>query len=279
MTERIFLWVKAHPLLAYFILAYAISWIIVLPLVVSAQGLIDVPVPFALLHYLNDYGPLSAAIIVTLITDGADGLRALFRRMIRWRVGLVWVLTAAFSPLAVFAIAAGIVVLAMGDAPPDLGLLGELPYLPYLGLGGWIFWILTVGFGEETGWRGYALPKLQRNMSAISATVIVTVFWVAWHLPRFFYFDGFLTQGFSALPIFALQLLPMAIVLAWLYNSTRGSILMAALFHGGFNFFLASYAAAGEMTIVIRGLLLVWAIAVIVLFKPLSLSSKEKHVL
>src|SRR5919202_4020896 len=153
MPGRISLWIKAHPLIAYFALAYAISWIIVLPLVASAQGFIDVPVPFAL-HYVNDYGPLLAAIIVTRIASGADGLRELFRRMIRWRVGLVWVLVAAFSPLVVFGIAAGIVALAMGEASPDLGLLGELPYLPYLGVGGWIFWVLTVGLGEERGWPG-----------------------------------------------------------------------------------------------------------------------------
>ena len=278
MIRQISLWIKAHPLITYFTLAYAISWIIVLPLVASVQGFIDIPVPFAL-HYVNDYGPLLAAIVTTRITDGAKGPRELFRQMIRWRVGFLWVVVAAFSPLVVFGIAAVIVVLAMGETPPDLSLLGELPYLPSLGLGGWIFWMLTVGLGEESGWRGYALPKLQANMSALSATLIVTLFWVGWHLPRFFYFDGFLDQGFSVLPLFALQQSAMAILLTWLYNSGRGSILAAALFHSGFNFFLPSPADAGDMTIVIRGLLLVWAIVVIVVFKPANLSRKGKHVL
>jgi membrane protease YdiL (CAAX protease family) len=199
--------------------------------------------------------------------------------MVRWRVGFWWVLVAAFSPLVLFGIASGIVVFAMGETPPDLGLLGELTYLPYLGLGGWIFWLLTVGLGEESGWRGYALPKLQADMSAISATLVVAFFWVLWHLPRFFYFDGFLDQGFSALPLFALQQLLLAILLTWLYNSGRGSILAAALFHTGFNFFLASPANVGEMTIIIRELLIVWVIGVMIVFKSTSLSSKEKHTL
>ena len=276
MIRRTTPWVKAHPLVAYFALAYAISWIIVLPLVAYAQGFVDVPVPFTL-HYLNDLAPLLAAIIVARIADGAEGLRDLLRRMIRWRGSLLWVLVAAFSPLVAFGIAAAIVVFAMGETPPDLGLLGELPYLPYLGLGGWIFWLLTVGLGEESGWRGYALPKLQASMSAISASLIVTLWWVLWHLPRFFYFDGFLDQGFSALPLFALQLLLLSILLTWLYNSSRGSILAAALFHSSFNFFLTSPADIGEMTIVIRGLLIVWVIAVIVAFKPTNLSTKGKH--
>jgi len=278
MVRQISLWIKAHPLITYFTLAYAISWIIVLPLIASVQGFIDIPVPFAL-HYVNDYGPLLAAIVTTRITDGAKGPRELFQRMVRWRSGLVWVVVAALSPLVVFGIAAAIVVLAMGETTPDLSLLGELPYLPYLGLGGWIFWMLTVGLGEESGWRGYALPKLQANMSALSATLIVTLFWVGWHLPRFFYFDGFLDQGFSVLPLFALQQVAMAILLTWLYNSGRGSILAAALFHSGFNFFLTSPADVGDMTIVIRALLLVWAIVVIVVFKPANLSRKGKHVL
>lgn len=70
MSGRIYLWMKQHPLIVYFILAYAISWAIVSPLVASAQGFIDVPVPFAL-HYLNDYAPMLAAITTTRITDGA----------------------------------------------------------------------------------------------------------------------------------------------------------------------------------------------------------------
>jgi membrane protease YdiL (CAAX protease family) len=285
VNGRISLWVKAHPLITYFALAYAISWVIVLPLVARRQGFIDVRVPFAL-HYLNDYAPLLAALITARIVDGADGLRDLLRRMVRWRTALGWVLLAAFLPPAVFAVAAGIVVLALGEAPPNLGLLGKLPFLPYLGFGGWIFWMLTVGLGEESGWRGYALPKLQRNMSALSATMIVSLFWVGWHLLRFYYFDGYVRHfdgyvrpRFSVLPTFVLQLLVLSIVLAWLYNSARGSILAPALFHSGFNFFLASPAVVGDMYTVIRELLLVLAIFVVVLFKPVNLSRRGKHVL
>jgi uncharacterized protein len=175
MLERISRWVKAHPLIAYFTLAYLISWIIVLPLVAYEQGFIEVPVPF-ILHYLNDYGPLLAALIIARIADGTEGVRELLRGMVRWRAGFLWVLVAAFSPLVLFGIAAGIAVFAVGDAPPGLGLLGELPYLPYLGLFGWIFWLLTGGLGEESGWRGYALPKLQADISALSATLVVILF-------------------------------------------------------------------------------------------------------
>src|SRR5215208_4588113 len=113
MNGRIYLWVKAHPLITYFVLAYVISWSIVLPLIARAQGFIDVHVPFAI-HYLNDYGPLLAAIITARIADGADGLRDLLRRMVRLRAGWGRVLLAAILPLVIFALAAAIVVFAKG---------------------------------------------------------------------------------------------------------------------------------------------------------------------
>lgn len=278
MSRRISLWVKQHQLIAYFVLAYAISWMIVAPLVASAQGLIDVPVPFAL-HYLNDYGPLLAALITAGVANGTDGLHDLLRRITKWRVGLGWLLIAAFSPLAVWGIAVGIVVFGMGEPPPDFSSLGTIPYLPFLGWAGWAFWILTAGIGEESGWRGYALPKLQSRMSALSATLIVTLFWVGWHLPRFFYYGAYMQLGFSVLPLAAHGFLAMAIVMTWLYNSTRGSILMAALFHGGYNFWAASGAAGGFTTLTIDAVFTIWAAGVVIVLGPANLSRKVKHTL
>jgi membrane protease YdiL (CAAX protease family) len=278
VSRRVSLWVKDHRLITYFVLAYAISWSIVAPLVASAQGLIDVSVPFAL-HYLNDYAPLLAAIITAGVASGTDGVRELFERMVQWRVGLGWVLVAAFSPLALFGIAAGIVVFGLGYPPPDLSLLGTITYLPYLGLAGWVFWILTAGIGEESGWRGYALPKLQSNMSALSGTLIVTLFWVGWHLPRFFYYGAYMQLGFSVLPLAAHGFLALAIVLTWIYNSTRGSILMAALFHGSYNFWIATPAAEGYITPTLDALLVIWAVVVVFVLGPANLSHKEKQTL
>jgi hypothetical protein len=116
-------------------------------------------------------------------------------------------------------------------------------------------------------------------MSALSATLIVTLLWVGWHLPRFFYYGSYMKLGFSVLPLAAHGFLALAIVLTWLYNSTRGSILIAALFHGGYNFWDASPAAAGFITSTIDALLIIWAVAIVVVFRPANLSRKGKHVL
>lgn len=85
--------------------------------------------------------------------------------------------------------------------------------------------------------------------------------------------------GFSILPLAAHGFLAMSIVLTWLYNSTRGSILMVALFHGSYNFWAASGGAGGLVTSTIDALLIIWAVAVVVVFGPANLSHKEKHTL
>jgi len=130
-------WVRKHPIVGYVVLAYAITWLIASPLVFSAQNFVKLSVPFTL-HYLTAYVPLAAAIIMTAITEGMSGLRELLDRMLRWRVGLVWVLISAFSLIALFAVVFVAVYIA-GGGLLDMRLLGAVNYLPNLGFGAWAF--------------------------------------------------------------------------------------------------------------------------------------------
>jgi CAAX protease family protein len=116
-------------------------------------------------------------------------------------------------------------------------------------------------------------------MSALSATLIVTLLWVGWHLPRFFYYGAYMELGFSVLPLAAHGFLALAIVLTWLYNSTRGSILMVALFHGSYNFWATSGGAGGSITSTIDALFIIWAVVLVLVAGPASLSREGKHVL
>lgn len=267
---------QRHALAAYFVLAFAITWLIAWPLLASAQGLLRLPVPFAL-HYLTAYGPLLAAWLITGLTAGAAGLRELMGRMFKWRVGIGWILISAFSLVALFAVAA-IIAHLLGEPWPNLRQLGHVDYLPNLGVGAWLFWILTSGFGEETGWRGFALPRLQKTHSALTATLIVAIFWVLWHVPFFFYLATYLQLGWAMFPIFALGILAGAIVLTWLYNSTNGSVLMPALFHGTLNFVTATPASAGVIAAIISIVIMVWAVFVVIAGKPANLSHRTKQV-
>lgn len=272
MTNSISNWTKRHALFAYFILAYAISWAVQIPLALKAQGLSQAPIPLSI-HYLAGYGPMLAAVIMTWLTGGVSELKELFGRILKWRVQPVWWLM-AISPLLLYVIVALALRLIQGQ-PLDLGMLGQVDFLPNLGWGALFLWLLTYGIGEETGWRGFALPRLQKNRSALFATFILWVFWALWHLPAFFYlYDPAIVIGFL------LGILAGAIVFTWLYNSTGGSILMVVLFHGVFNFTTGCTSCkAGMISAIISTLIMVWAVIVVVLFKPTNLSRTEKHVI
>jgi membrane protease YdiL (CAAX protease family) len=262
---------KRHSLLMFFILAYVLSWAVEIPLALRAQGLLAARIPWTL-HYLAAYGPMLAAIIVTGLTDGREGLKALWGRMVKWRVRPVWWLV-ALAPLALYVLVA--VVLRLVEAQgPDLAALGQIDFLPNLGAGALLVWFLTFGLGEETGWRGYALPRLQRGRSALSATVLLWVFWALWHLPLFFYlYDVTIIVGFL------FGLLAGAITFTWLYNSTGGSILLVAVWHAAFNFVTGCVACkTGVAAAVVSTLIMVWAVVVVVWFKPARLSWVNKQV-
>lgn len=263
-----------QPLLIYFALTYAISWTLEIPLVASAQGWVQRPVPFAL-HYLTAYGPLVAALVTTWLCDGRAGVRALLGRMTQWRVRPLWWLV-ALSPLLLYGLTAIALRLAHG-AWIDPGVLGRVNFLPNLGIGALLLWILNSGLGEETGWRGFALPRLQQGRSALSASLILSLFWIGWHLPTFLYLPTYMKLGLSVLPMFALGIAAGSVFLTWLYNGSKGSLLMAILWHGTFNYVTASPEGDPIVAAVLSTVPMVWALVVILVWKPGTLSPQPKQ--
>lgn len=277
MSRLFFNWVKRYPLLAFFILAYFLSWVFTIPMIARTQGMITQPVPFSL-HYLTAYGPMLAAIIITIICNGKAGVQELFGRIVKWRVGWSWILISTFSPLLLWLLAA-LAVYATAGSIPDLKLFGQVSYLPYLGICTWILWIFNSGMGEEIGWRGFALPRLQKKYSALKATLILAGCWIIWHFPFFFYLESYQEIGLAMFPVFAIGVAAGAIVFTWLYNSTQGSILMVILWHGSFNFITATQAGKGTAAAIASALVMVWAVLVIIIFKPANLSRSPKQVI
>lgn len=256
-------WATEKPLASFFLLAFLLSWLVEVPLALQAQGIANLSLPFAL-HYLAGYGPFVAALLLTTRTGGWRALRALSGRMVHWRVRARWWLV-AFSPLLFYGLLAVVMAWWQGQ-PPSFGELGELNFLPDLGLAALPFWVLTFGIGEETGWRGYALPRLQQRHGAFAATLILWFWWALWHLPLFFYaYDP------AVLPGFLPGLFAGAIVFTWLYNST-GSILIAAVWHGTFNLTTACVACgAGIGAAGVSLLVMVGAAVLLLLYRPLTL--------
>jgi len=253
-------WVTRHPLSSYFLVAYVVSWSIAVPLALQAQGAISLRFPWSL-HYLTAFGPAVAALLIgRLLPQPAPAAerpepRSAARRIFWWMVGFG-------SPLLLFVVALVVARIA-GQPGPTWTSLGHVNFLPDLGLAAWGLWFVTSGVGEELGWRGFALPRLQRTHSAMSSTLLVAIGWAGWHLPAFFYVPSYTAIGLRILPGFFLGVLAGAIVLTWLYNSSGGSVLAAVLWHASFNFVTASPNAGGLVAAVTSTLVMVWAIVVV----------------
>src|SRR5215212_4569058 len=161
--------VRRHPLITFFVLAYALSW---WPSILYALDLSPQPIV--------GFGPFLAALVVLALTSGKTGIVGLLRRMVRWRVAPVWYAVALLVPVAITLAATVFNVLLGAQAPSSAELGGWTSLFSTLAL-----LLLIPGIGgawEEPGWRGYALPRLQVGRSALFASLILWVGLVVWHL-------------------------------------------------------------------------------------------------
>jgi membrane protease YdiL (CAAX protease family) len=260
----------SRPLRSFFILAYFFSWCAFIPLALAKQGIIaSVP---AWLHLAGAFGPMLSAVMVTAFTSGIAGLKELFGRMLRWRIGVGWWLVALFSPICLFMVSALINYFVTGTWLDfsRFGHIAEFPRLTWWA--GWLVWTLTFGLGEETGWRGFALPRLQKRSTANKATWILGLMWAAWHIPTFFYNYELTVMSVLA---FTVGILSGAVILTWLYNSTSGSLLAVIVWHGAYNTVVAG--ASGEAAALVTASIILAAILISHRFGPESFSHREKQ--
>jgi uncharacterized protein len=197
-------WIRRHPVAAFFILAYALSWLAWLPAILFGGGQVLL-VPGA-------FGPAVAAYLVLRVTGGS--VRAWARQILHWRVQPRWYLYALGLPALLFAVVNGTLVLL--GRPIELSLLADRAP-SYLAT--FAFVALLGGGQEEPGWRGFALPRLQQRFTPLRATLVLAVLWGVWHLPIY-------GVGFVGPMLFA-------IFYTYLYNRT-GSVGLCMLLHGSF---------------------------------------------
>jgi membrane protease YdiL (CAAX protease family) len=252
--------VRRHPLVTFFVLAYALSW---WAWILYALGVFPNPIA--------SFGPFLAALVVLALTEGKPGIGRLFRRMVRWRVSPVWYALALLLPAVLAGIAAALNVL-LGAQPPSPAQVGAWPQLfPTFAV-----LLLVPGFGgawEEPGWRGYAVPRLQRGRSALVASLILGVLIAGWHLPL-------MVAGEIHYSDIVLILAAM-IVVNWVFNNAKGSVLIVMLLHAANNTVSGSYFSpmfSGADSVRQSWLLaLVWgvmAVLVIAIAGPTNLSRK-----
>jgi membrane protease YdiL (CAAX protease family) len=205
--------VGRHELAAFFGLAFVLSWY---PWVIAlARGKTSGP---------NPLGPLVAALVVAGVASGWPGVHELLGRMVRGRFGLRWYAVIFGLPIAMCAGAVAIMAaFGNGIALPDATEWRELPDR-------FIFIFLFIGLGEEPGWRGFALPRLQKRHTPFVASLILAPIWALWHLPLMG--DEF---PLPVIPAFLMSLLGGTLVQTWLFNRTKGSVFAQMLFHATVN--------------------------------------------
>jgi membrane protease YdiL (CAAX protease family) len=266
-----------YPLSIYFALAYGISWLLWSPLWLPAFGIDHLPVlPFN--HTLGAIGPISAAFIVSGFESGKNGTFDLLRRMGLWKGRLAWVAAALLGPFVLLLLSALGAKIFAGESM-SLAELGHSREYPQFSALAFLFYnIISFGYGEETGWRGFALPRLQSRFSAFTATILLTFGWAIWHIPLFFYRPGYMGMGVAEITGWAFSLLTGAVLLTWLYNESRGSILVVALFHASVDIVFTSDMTSQFVVNSIGALVTLWGIIVLITAGPRYLSRQGKMV-
>lgn len=256
--------------LLFCVLAYSISWLIWLPLYGSAIGIVSLPI-FPYHHAIGALGPLLAAFITTYIFKKGEGIKLLFYKCIKVRP-ILYLLIAAFAPtiLGYSAILASSIIHNVAPNSIDLFTSKEFPNFSIPGL--LVYNLLFFGFGEEVGWRGVGLPFLQTKMNALAASCVLTIVWAMWHIPLFFYRPGYMDMNVMAIVGWVLSLLTGSILLTWLHNSSKGSLLICALFHSTIDIAFTSQAMIQPSLNYLGFLITVWGVLTVIIFKAKKLS-------
>ena len=221
---------RAHPIIGFFVLAYAFSWLAEL-LCLKLFGQ-----PPAVAIFAATLGPTFAALVTTEALEGHTERHRLWRVMrgVRlWRVGWRWYLVALLGAPAVY--------LALTLLLPGArATLRAQPLVPLI-IGYLVLLIVGAFSGpvfEEPGWRGFALPRLQTRMGPLAGTLVLGVLWGAWHLPQFLMPAWAAENGgrsLSSVVVFLLTVVAIAILITWVYNHTGGSLLLCMLVHSSVN--------------------------------------------
>jgi membrane protease YdiL (CAAX protease family) len=264
---------RGRLLTTYFALAYAISWAFWAPAVLAHIGWIG-PVPSRQLHLAGGLGPMAAAIAVTGLVGGRPEFARLGRRCL---IGGRWLFIAVLIPAALFFVATAVAAAFYREAIDwtSIGRSNELPELPRP-----VYWLANLvfyGFGEEVGWRGFALPRLQARGTAFRASLLLALGWAGWHLPLFAFSPGLSGLGLAGSIGWLFSLCLGSVLLTWLFNASGGSIGAVALFHAALDVFITS-PVAPALPNVMGALLTIGTIVLIPVFGRENLSRRPRVV-
>ena len=249
---------------AFFALTFAISWVIWAAMVATSVSIATTT--GLVLNVIATAGPSIAALILAISLGGGE-LQRLLAGFSLGRVSLTWTLIALLLPIGMVAIAIAISVGAFGATMPviTLAVLGSLviEFVRVVFLGG--------PLEEELGWRGYALPRLQVRRSAFQASVLLGSIWGVWHIPLYFVHGTGQQETAAgaglvfAIVAFVIWTIGLSILCTWLFNETRGSLIVVILFHAAVNlgaFVPAAVGSTGAASFLYA--LVTWVVALVV---------------
>lgn len=211
--------IRRYSVASFFGIVFVMTWAVWWPMALANSQ--------TAFFRLGTFSPLLAALALTFVLEGVPGLRSLLRRFLRWRVPLLWTLFSLFST-------AGVVGLALtgdwllGGPAPKLELAMLVYFLPITA-----YVLVTSVLGEETGWRGFALPRLLARYGPLRASLLLGLVWGLWHLPLF-WMDGDFHRTIP-ISLFLIQSVALSFLYTWIHQRTQGSLWMAHLFHAASN--------------------------------------------
>lgn len=218
---------KRRSLTIGLVLMFLYTW----PIDLSNSGVLPFQVPLPVYLTLG-WGFIFVSLLMTNVTLSRDAAITLLKRFLIWRVGWKWYLAALLLPL-IF-VSAVLLNAVITRTPVDFSItaarmiFGPSAKLPvFIGP---FFIVDLLTNGEEMGWRGYVLPRLQAKHSALASSLSLGAVWAFWHLPKYLSPDNS-----ASFLLGSVKILAEAILYTWLYNNTGGSLLMTALMHAAGN--------------------------------------------
>jgi membrane protease YdiL (CAAX protease family) len=235
-------WVKKKPLAAYFIFTFAITW----------SAIFYVP-------FFAYFGPTFSAIIVTSMLEGWSGIRRLIGRTFKWRVGLQWYLFVFFSTAVLGLVSIGLYI-TLFEKSHAL----TFSIIPLL---------LISGFREEYGWRGFALPRLLKKYNALTASIILGIIHATWHFTPIS-----LINNTPKLLLFIIGVIPLTVFFTWIYNNTKGTMLLPILFHMilDVTIYILNITSVKSLFLIYISLNWILVIIIVLIYGPTNLS-REKN--
>ncbi len=210
---------------AYLLLAFGISWAAYFTRQLA-------PLPESLdetLRLVVKFGPSLAGVIMVAVTGRWKGTRELFGRLLPVGVAVKWYVIAFGAPAVIMTVAIALHVVLGSDALTTASVEFPDTVLALLSLLA-IRFFAGGGLGEELGWRGFMLPQLQQRHDALTASLYIGVFHGLWHLPA---------QGVFGTVVLTAFTTAAGIAATWMFNSTRGNLLVVALMHAAFNAYVS----------------------------------------